>query len=706
MQPQTFETTFGGKQLTLEVGGLAGQANGAVRAQYGETVVLATAVMSDKPREGINWLPLSVEFDEKFYAAGRIKGSRWVKREGRPADDAVLTARMIDRTLRPLFNKRLRNDIQIVITNLSFDEENDPDVVALIAASAALTISDIPWGGPIGAVRVGKTEDGLMHNPTYAEREESPLDIIASGPHGFINMLEGEAEQVPENTVAQAIASTEKERESIIAFQEKMQKAVGKEKSTQHLPQPDKELHNALKPRIDGKLEKALEESVKMDKVNDLKNAVIAELEEEYPDKENVKNEADLLFEEELDALVHRRILTEQKRADGRGAKEYRDLRVEVGTLPRTHGSAIFQRGSTQTLSVLTLGPPGLEQSLETMEFVGTKRYMHHYNFPPFSTGETGRMYTGRREIGHGALAEKAVLPVVPSKEDFPYAIRIVSEILSSNGSSSMASVCGSSLALMDAGVPVSSAVAGIAIGLMVEDNEDPEKNYTILTDIQGPEDHHGDMDLKVAGTKEGVTALQMDVKINGATSVILKEALNQAREARMGILEEMNTVIAEPKAKLSPHAPRILTFEINPEKIGEVIGPGGKIINKIIEQTGVEIDIEDSGQVFLTAEDGAADIERAMEWIKNIVKEVEPGEIYTGEVVNILDFGAFVRILPGKEGLVHISQLAPWHVNKVEDIVSEGDAVKVKVREIDEKGRINLTMKEFAEENNIKKQT
>ncbi len=693
-----FELEFGGKKLVLETGELAGQASGAVKAQYGETVVLATVVMSESKKEGMSYFPLSVDFDEKFYAAGMIKGSRWIKREGRPTDEAVLTGRLIDRTIRPLFNKRLRRDVQVVVTNLSFDGENDPDIPALAAVSAALTISNIPWNGPIGAVRVSEDESGLIVNPTYKERKSSSLDIVLSGPSGFINMIEASSNEVSEEIIIKAIKTAQKEIDEIISFQERIRKEIGEEKVVDEMPQADEELKSEMENILKkDRLKKVLDEDPTLKKVKDLKGEVIETLIEKFSDKEGVRGEADILFEDKLSDVIHENVLEEKKRPDRRELDQVRLLSSRVGVLPRTHGTGLFERGATQALSILTLGAPGLEQSLETMEFIGKKRFMHHYNFPPFSTGETGKMFTGRREIGHGALAEKAVSPVIPSREDFPYTIRIVTEILSSNGSTSMASVCGSSLALMDAGVPISSAVAGIAMGLMAKDPKSPEKEYSILTDIQGPEDHHGDMDLKVAGTENGITALQMDVKVFGVTIKILEDALEQAKKARLEILAVMNKTISESRKNLSDHAPRVMTIKIDPKKIGEIIGPGGKIINQITEETGASIDIDDDGQIFITSENGeAGSAEKALEWVEKITHEVEPGEVYEGRVVKILDFGAFVEFLPGKQGLIHVSELAPWHVNKVEDIVKVGDKVKVRVKKIDNEGRIDLTMKEF----------
>jgi len=693
---KTYTETIGGKTLSVEIGKLAGQANGAVRAQLGDTVVLATVVMSKEPRSQIDYFPLSVEFDEKLYAAGRIKGSRWVKREGRPSDEAILSARLIDRTLRPLFDHKLRNEVQIIAAVLSFDQENDPDVVAIFASSLALCISNIPWNGPVSAVRVGEHSDNFVINPSYAEREERTLDLVVSGPAGVVNMLEGRAAGVSEARVAEAIKSADQDREKLIELQKKITKEIGVEKISVQVSEEKTELFNEIAQEVEQKLEAALFTKAKDERregVDTLRTETIKIFEEKYPEKSGVEGEVREAFEKLSKKIVQRNVLNGGKRVDGRALDEIRPLSSEIGVLPRTHGSAIFNRGSTQALSVLTLGAPGLEQSLETMEQVGTKRFMHHYNFPPYSTGETGRMFTGRREIGHGALAENAILPVIPAKENFPYVVRIVTEILSSNGSTSMASVCGSTLALMDAGVPILAPVAGISTGIVIEDEDSPEKNYALLTDIQGTEDFYGHMDFKVAGTAEGVTAVQVDMKVRGITHKIIKETLERAHEARMKILSSMAQTIDKPRAELSPHAPRVVSIQINPEKIRNVIGPGGKIINEITAETGVAIDIEDSGLVFITATDPVM-AEKAREWVHNLTRDVQSGETFLGKVVRLLNFGAFVEILPGQQGLVHVSELSDEYVAKVEDKVKVGDMVRVKVKNIDEEGRINLSMK------------
>ena len=702
MEIKKFQTEIGDRTLTLETGRLAMQADASVVVSYGETVVLATAVMSKTERTGINYFPLTVDFDEKFYAAGRIKGSRWVKREGRPTDEAILTSRLIDRTLRPLFNHRLRNEVQVILTTLSFDGENDPDIPAIIASSCAVLLSGIPWNGPVGAVRIGRDKDkNFIVNPTYAIRSASDLDLVVSGPEKFINMIECGSNEVLEDDMIKAVEFAQKETGKMIEFQKKIASEVSSKNKNILIPESSEALRKEVKSYLGSKLEKAIFEDYPFS-TDALKKELLDWVGENKKDAQMIA-EAGELFEEETDKIVHENVIKNKKRVDGRKMDEVRELKIEVGVLPRTHGSAIFQRGATQALCIATLGAPGLEQSIETMEFVGTKRYLHHYNFPPFSSGETGRVgFPGRREIGHGALSERAVLPVMPSKEDFPYAIRVVTEILSSNGSTSMASVCGSILALMDAGVKIKKPVAGIAMGLFVENNSDPEKNYAVVTDIQGAEDHHGDMDLKAAGTADGINALQMDVKVSGITPKILSDALNQAKKARLEILRAMTDVIPSPRAKLSQYAPKILTLKINPDKIRDVIGSGGKTIHQITGETGATIDIEDDGMIFITSDDEAG-ANKALEWIKNITHEVVPGEIFQGKIVRILNFGAFAEILPGQQGLIHISELAPFRVNQVEDIVKIGNIVTVKVKEIDSEGRINLSLKDAQADANHK---
>lgn len=691
MEAKTFKKEIAGRELIIETGKLAGQANGSVTVQYGDTVVLATATMSDKIREGINYFPLMVDYEERLYAAGKIKGSRFIKREGRPTDEAVISGRMTDRILRPLFNGRIRNDIQVIITILSVDQENDPDLCAIIGASAALAISDIPWNGPVGAVRAAKVNGEIVINPTYEQRKESLCDIMIAGRDGKINMIEAGGKEAPENEVMEAIKFSQSYIKEVADFQLDIVSEIGKVKKEVPLVKADKETEKKIREFLSGRLYDLNFKTPKEEK--EAKNKAINKEMEAFVMEnfsEEIISAANIILEEETDAIMHKSILQEDKRPDGRKMDETRELSAKVGILPRTHGSGLFARGATQALTVATLGAPSDEQTLDSMEEEGTKRFMHHYSFPPFSVGEVAPMRgPGRREIGHGALAEKALCPLIPDKESFPYTIRLVSEILSSNGSSSMASACGSSLALMDAGVPIPRPVAGIAMGLIFQN----ENNYKILTDIQGPEDHYGDMDFKIAGTEKGITAMQMDVKIDGISAKIIRETLEKAREARIKIIGIMNEAIKEPRKDLSPYAPRITSFRINPDKIREVIGPGGKVINEIIADTGVTIDIEDDGLVMITSKDAGAAV-KAETWIKNIVREVAPGEIFQGKVTRIMNFGAFVEILPGQEGLVHISELSHSRVNRVEDIVKVGDVIAVKVKEIDSQGRINLTYK------------
>ncbi len=705
MIKETFKLEIGGKELKVEIRNLAEQASGNVLVQYGDTLVLATAVMSKKESEGAGFFPLTVDYEERFYAAGKILGSRYLRRESRPSDEAILTSRFIDRAIRPGFPQNLKREAQVVVTCLSWDGENDPDIIGLIAASLALSISDIPWSGPMAALRIGKGEEKFILNPIYAEREKSNLDFAITGISSpsarflgnknnddiLINMMELEGDEIEENVVLGAVEFAKPYLKKLIDFQKEITEKVGKEKIKINGSPQNPELEKEIKDFLGDRLEKSLYQADgKMEEANALKEELVYFIEGKYPGmgkQEYVKD----FFEEEINRLVHENVISSEKRPDGRKIDEIRKIQVEVGLLPRTHGSGLFFRGITHALSILTLGAPSDVKLLEGMEVTGKKRFMHHYNFPPYSSGEIKPLRgPGRREIGHGMLAEKALFPLIPSFDEFPYTMRIVTEILSSNGSTSMASVSSSILALMDAGVPIKKQAAGIALGLM----QDNKGNYKILTDIQGPEDHHGDMDFKIAGTKDGITAIQMDVKIEGIGEEILKEALARGKKARLQILDEMSKVISSPRPELSPYAPRIIILQINPEKIREVIGPGGKIINEIIEECGVSIDIEDSGRIFITAEKETAGI-KATDWIKNLTREVKVGEIFQGKVERILDFGAFVEILPGQDGLVHISQLANYRVNKVEDIVKIGDIIPVKVISIDEQGRINLSLKE-----------
>ena len=691
MEVKTFKKEIAGRELIIETGKMANQASGSVTVQYGDTMLLATATMSDRQREGINYFPLMVDYEERLYAAGKIKGSRFMKREGRPTDEAVLSGRMTDRILRPLFDGRVRNDIQVVVTILSVDQENDPDFCAIIGASLALAISDIPWNGPVGVVRVAKVDGVVVANPTYEQRDASQYEIIIAGKGDKINMVEAGAKEVPESEIVEAFKFAEKYIKDLTDFQNDIISQIGKTKKEVKLVQADKEIEEEIRQFLSSKVYELnfntpkTEQSVKREEFNkELKDFVVEKFGAE------MMSVARIIEEEETDALMHKSILEDDKRPDGRKMDEVREISSEVGILPRTHGSGLFNRGATQALTVATLGAPGDEQTLDGMEENGTKRFMHHYTFPAFSVGEVApNRGPGRREIGHGALAEKALCPMIPDKEGFPYTIRLVSEVLSSNGSSSMASVCGSSLSLMDAGVPIARPVAGIAMGLITGENG----KHKVLTDIQGPEDHYGDMDFKIAGTSVGINAMQMDVKLEGITIDIIEETLTAARKARMHIIDIMNKSIEESREDLSQYAPRITTLRINPEKIRDVIGPGGKIINEIIAATDVAIDIEDDGLVLITGKN-AEGAKEAEEWIKNLTREIVAGEVFQGTVVKIMDFGAFVELLPGKDGLVHISELAESRVEKVEDVVKVGDSIKVKVKEIDSQGRINLTHK------------
>ena len=708
----------------VEFGRLGGQANGTCRVQYGETTVLVNATMSAYTKD-VDYMPLMVDYEEKYYAAGKIKGSKWVKRETRPSDEAILADRLIDRTIRPRFNQNIRNEMQVVITVLSFDGINDPDIPALFGASLALMASDIPFDGPVAGVRVGRIGGKLIFNPTYKERVESDFDIVVAGTNGKINMIEAGAKIVPEKEMAEAITAGFKEFQQLIEFQNKIAKDLAPKKKELAVANRDESLAATVRDFSELKLEKALyapgkTKSEFSEGLGRIKNDLMEHLKERHKDSHELDkklNEASVIFEEEIDRIVHRNILESDKRPDGRRLDQLRELSSEVGVIPHTHGSGLFNRGNTQVLSMLTLAAPGFEQWVETMETDLTKkRFMHHYVFPPYSVGEVGRMGGGgRRDIGHGALAERSLIPLIPHKDGFPYTIRLVSETLSSNGSSSMASVCASSLALMDGGVPIKSPAAGIAMGLMLETRTDTDKErtntdvpnksvsgqqksvlskYKILTDIQGPEDHHGDMDLKVAGTREGVTGMQMDVKIEGITAEIIEKALEQAKKARLEILDVMEKAIAAPRAELSKYAPRVETIKINPDKIGTLIGPGGKMINEIIEKTGAEIDIEDDGSVFVTSTNPES-MKKALDLIREVTYEPQPGDEFDGTVVAIKDFGAFVEIMPGRDGMVHISEMSNQRVNKVSDVLKMGQKVHVWVKNMDEMtGKISLTMK------------
>jgi len=681
------EIELAGRTLRLEVGRLAARANAAVLAQYGETVVLAT-VTEDDPQEGVDYFPLRVDYVERLYAGGVIKGSRFVKREGRPSDESVLSGRVIDRSIRPLFPKGYFRDIQVIITALSVDQENDAALLAAVASSAALAVSDIPWDGPLGTVRVGyrASEDKLTLNPISSELAESDLDLIVSGTKDKVVMLEAGANEVAEEKMLEAIAFGQEGLQQVIGVIEELQKVVGKGKIAV-------EVSDALE------IEEQVEEFVRQEFVSEILVAGELTADEQTERRERLyakfegklsKAAMDKIYEATVKKAVREAILSEDKRLDGRALDELRLLGAEVGLLPRTHGSGLFNRGKTQVLTVATLGPTSLAQLLEGMNGERTKRYMHHYYFPPFSTGETKPLRSpGRREIGHGSLAEKALLPVIPPEEDFPYAIRLVSEVLSSAGSTSMAATCGSTLALMDAGVPIAAPVAGIAMGLVT----DGEGKYKVLTDIEALEDFYGDMDFKITGTEKGITAIQLDIKIAGLTPEIIAEAVSGARVARLAILKKMKEAIEAPRGELSEYAPRITTVQIDPAKIGRIIGPRGKMIKAIVEETGAEIDVNDDGLVSISSKDPVG-AEKARTWIERLVEEVVVGKVYEGRVTRIMDFGAFVEVLPGQEGLVHVSELAHRYVGNPRDIVKEGDHIKVKCIEIDREGRINFSKK------------
>lgn len=715
MTDTTFSAELAGRTLTIETGKFAGQTNGSVTVRYGDTVVLATAVMSDTVRDGIDFFPLLVDYEERLYAAGKIKGSRFIKREGRPSDEAILTARLVDRSIRPLFNDAMRNDVQVVITVLSADQENDADVLALIAGSAALSISDIPWNGPIGAVRVGRINGEWALNPTYAAREKSDLDLVLAGTKDEHVMIEANANELEESVVLESLEFAQKHVRKVIELIEEVVAKIGKQKATFETVEVAPE-EKAAKAKVESKVREFANQKLKEilltkdkmareEKLTELKSQLDELLKSDNEVTKEQRSEGVKLLADLLDEEARRLVLEEGIRVDGRKLDEIRPLSAGVGLLPRTHGSGLFQRGETQVLSIVTLGSPGDEQLLDTMELSGKKRYMHHYNFPGFSVGEVKPIrMPGRREIGHGALAERALMSVLPPKETFPYTIRVVSEVLSSNGSTSQASICGSTLALMDAGVPITSPVAGIAMGLIT----DPKtKKYKVLTDIQGIEDHSGDMDYKVAGTRKGIITIQLDIKLGGIPQAVSAEALEGAKKARLQILDVMSQAIAEPRKELSPYAPRIESLQIDPEQIREVIGKGGETINKIIDECGgpdvTKIDIEDSGLVMVTSHSKEMS-DRAITWIKNLTREIQPGEIFEGTVSQIVkdrmsgkEIGAVVDLVPGKDGMVHISELSVNHVPSVSDAVKIGDKVKVKVLDVDkERGRISLSMKQL----------
>lgn len=680
-----------GKSLTLETGILANQATAAVTGRMGDTMILATVVMSERDTD-LDYFPLKVEYAERLSAGGKIKGSRWVKREGRPSDEGILTARLIDRSIRPLFPSEIKKDIQIIVTMLSVDGENDPDILSLITVSAALAISKIPWDGPIGASRVGfigeeGKEKELVVNPSMTHYENSDLDLVVSSSKDRAVMIEAGANEIKESDAIEAIKKAKATNDKVIDLINDFVKDVGEKKITLPSDEAQETANMLVEKSYSDKIQKIIDEGISKEtnkKLSELTEE-IAEANEDSVEAKKVSDAVQKIFKK----LLRKQTLKDKKRPDGRGIDELRDLSAQVDVLPRTHGSAIFSRGETQALTVATLGAPSLSQLIETPEGEETKHYMHHYNFPPYSVGETGRFgYPSRREIGHGALAERALEPVVPSETEFPYTIRVVSEIMSSNGSTSMASTCGSTLALMDAGVPITSPVAGISIGL-VEDGKD----YVLLTDILGIEDHTGDMDFKVAGTKNGVTAIQLDVKNTGLTEEMIEQTFEKAKTARDTILKTMLKSIPESRKDVSEFAPKIKTIQIDPSKIGEVIGSGGKVIRNISETTGAQVDVTDEGIVTVSAVEEEA-VRKAIEWVDNLTREIEAGEVFTGKVTRMLDFGAFVQLVPGKEGLVHVSEMSHEYVDKPDDVVKIGQEVKVRVKEIDDQGRINLSMK------------
>lgn len=685
---KVFKMDFAGRELSVEIGKIAELASGSAILQYGETMVMVNTSKSAQPRDGIDFFPLSVDYEEKLYSVGKIPGG-FLKREGKPSEKAILTSRLIDRPIRPLFPKGFRNDVQVVATVLSVDQDCTPDIVAMIGSSIALSISDIPFNGPTGSVSVGLVDGAFVINPTAEQREKSSLHLVVSGTKDAIMMVEAGAEEIPDELMLEAILFAHEEIKKVVEFIETIVAEVGKEKIEVTLFEINADVEKAVREFATDKMKEAVktvEKLERMEKMDAVKEAT-------FENFEDIVEEFGQDIEETLHAIikeqVRKLIVHENVRPDNRKPDEIRPIWCDNGFIPRAHGSGLFTRGQTQVMSIATLGALGDVQILDGLDEEESKRYMHHYNFPAYSVGEARPSRgPGRREIGHGALAERALLPVIPSKEDFPYAIRVVSEVLSSNGSTSQGSVCGSTLSLLDAGVPLKDMVAGIAMGLIKHDDK-----VAVLSDIQGMEDHLGDMDFKVAGTEHGITAIQMDIKIAGIDEEVLRTALKQAKVGRIHILNEMRKTIAEPKPELSKYAPKIVTMNINPDKIRDVIGPGGKIITKIIDETGVKIDIEQTGEVFISGID-AEMIAKAQELINNIVAEAEVGETYTGKVTRIMNFGAFVEVLPGKEGLLHISHIAHERVNKVEDVLNIGDEVTVKVTEIDEKGRVNLSRK------------
>ncbi|WP_324824168.1 polyribonucleotide nucleotidyltransferase [Sinanaerobacter sp. ZZT-01] len=694
---RTFKTALGGRLLQLEIGKVCEMASGQVMLRYGDTVVNVTATCSAAPRQDIDFFPLSVDYEERMYAAGKIPGG-FIKREGRPSEKAILNSRLIDRPIRPLFPKGFYNDVQVVATVMSVDADCAPEIVAMIGSSVALSISDIPFDGPTASVMVGRIDDRFIINPSKEEREESDLHLVVSGTKDAIMMVEAGADEVPEDVILDAIMLGHEEIKKLVAFIEDIVAEVGKPKRALNLYTIPEDIDTAVREYAEDKMRAAIQTYDKQERLDNM-DAVETETKEYFAEiyPENPKDISAILYnitKEQVRSLI----LDDGIRPDNRKSTEIRPIWCETGVLPRTHGTGLFKRGQTQVLSVATLGAMGDAQTIDGIGDEVQKRYMHHYNFPPYSVGEARPMRSpGRREIGHGALAERALIPVLPSIEEFPYAIRVVSEVLSSNGSTSQASVCGSCLALMDAGVPIKKPVAGIAMGLIERVEEDGSSKIAILSDIQGMEDFLGDMDFKVAGTENGVTAIQMDIKVHGLSKQILQDALKQAHDGRMFIMEQMMQELSSPREELSPYAPRIISMQVHPDKIRTIIGPGGKTINRIISETGVKIDINDEGLVYIAAPDMES-ANAAVKSIELLVKDVEVGETYEGKVMRLMAFGAFIEILPGKEGLLHISKMAKERVEKVEDIMNVGDTVTVKVVEIDNQNRINLTRKGLEE--------
>ncbi len=683
------EVEYYGRPLSIEVGRMAKQADGSALVRYGETVVLATAVAAKEVRGDTDFFPLTVDYQEKTFAAGKIPGG-FFKREGRPSEKEILTCRLIDRSIRPLFADGLRCETQVIATVLSADRENDPDLVAMLGASVALEVSDIPFKGPLAGVRIGRVQGEWVINPTQSQLQESDTDIFLSGSRDAIVMVEGGAWMVPEDAILEALFLGHKAIQPLLDYQEEIKREMGKSKRSVPIVERDRGLVQNVDELARKKILEAIaipEKQERYKRLDEVKGEVLSQALLGHPEKER---EIKGIFEELKKDYFRQLIVDERRRIDGRGLKDVRPISCEVQVLPRTHGSALFTRGETQALVVTTLGTASDEQKIDALIGEHYKKFMLHYNFPPFSVGEVKFLRgPSRRDIGHGALAERALIPVIPKEEGFPYTLRIVSEVLESNGSSSMATVCGGSLSLMDAGVPITGPVAGIAMGLIKDGDQ-----VRVLSDILGDEDHLGDMDFKVAGTREGITALQMDIKVGGVSREIMREALYQAREGRIGILKVMEAAISEPRTDISSHAPRIVTLKVRQEKIREIIGPGGKVIRGIVEETGVKMDVEDDGTVTIASSDEAA-TRRAVEMVQRITAEAEIGKIYKGTVRKIMDFGAFVEILPGTDGLVHISQLAPEHVRRVTDVLKEGDEVMVKVLEIDKQGKIKLSRKE-----------